>query len=303
MSICKQLIELMGGTIQVESEKGMGTTITFTVQFVKGSQENIPTREAVHIDAAMLKGKRILVVDDNEMNRIVATTILNNYQADTIEAGNGREAMDLLRREHPDLILMDVQMPILDGIEATRIIRREISQTIPIIALTANAIKGDNDKCIDAGMNDYISKPFKEEELVKSITRWLGNADWTPTATETETMVSTKPYDLAGIRNISRGNDAFVGKLVRLFMDQTPPIVSEIMERFEAGDLATMGALAHKLKPSIDNLGIVDLKETIREIERAGKSATGNEKLPAHLQQLNNIMHIVVEELQKEFPA
>jgi response regulator RpfG family c-di-GMP phosphodiesterase len=211
--------------------------------------------------------------------------------------------MDLLRRENPDLILMDVQMPILDGIEATRIIRREISQTIPIIALTANAIKGDNDKCIDAGMNDYISKPFKEEELVKSITRWLGNADWTPTAAETETLVSTKPYDLVGIRNISRGNDAFVVKLVRLFMDQTPPIVAEIMERFEAGDLATMGALAHKLKPSIDNLGIIDLKETIREIERAGKSATGNEKLPAHLQQLNNIMHIVIEELQKEFPA
>ena len=303
MSICKQLIELMGGTIQVESEKGRGTTITFTVQFVKGSQENIPMREAVHIDATLLKGKRILVVDDNEMNRIVATTILNNYQAETLEAGNGREAIDLLRRDMPDLVLMDVQMPILDGIESTRIIRREISQNIPIIALTANAIKGDNDKCIDAGMNDYISKPFKEEELVKSITRWLGNSDWTPATTETETLVSTKPYDLTGIRNISRGNNAFVVKLVRLFMEQTPPIVTEIMERYEAGDLATMGALAHKLKPSIDNLGIVDLKEIIREIERAGKSATGNEKLPSHLQQLNHIMHIVVEELHTEFPT
>ncbi len=303
MSICKQLIELMGGSIRADSVKGSGTTVTFTVQFVTGSVENIPAREVAHFDTGLLKGKRILVVDDNEMNRIVATTILNNFQAVTLEAGNGREAIELLKEAQPDLVLMDVQMPVMDGIEATRIIRSGISASIPIIALTANAIKGDNDKCIEAGMNDYISKPFKEEELVKSITRWLGATDWTPAMTETETVISTKPYDLTGIRNISRGNDAFVVKLVRLFVEQTPPIVSDIMERHAAGDLATMGALAHKLKPSIDNLGIMDLKETIREIERAGKSATGNENLPAHLQQLSSVMHVVISSLNQEFPA
>jgi CheY-like chemotaxis protein/HPt (histidine-containing phosphotransfer) domain-containing protein/anti-sigma regulatory factor (Ser/Thr protein kinase) len=301
MSICKQLIELMGGTIKVKSTKGVGTTITFQIEFVKGTQENIPTRDTVHVDATLLKGKRILVVDDNEMNRIVAITILSNYQAVTLEAANGREALDLLAKENPDLVLMDVQMPIMDGIEATRLIRKNISTAIPIIALTANAIKGDNDKCIDAGMNDYISKPFKEEELVKSITHWLGNPDWTPTIPEREALPTELPYDLTGIRNISRGNDAFVVKLVKLFIDQTLPIVSEIMEKYEAGDHPTMGALAHKLKPSIDNMGIINLKETIREIEKAGKSNVGIEKLPAHLHQLDSVMVQVVDALKHEF--
>jgi len=301
MSICKQLVELMGGSIHVDSDKGKGTTVTCQIEFNRGTTDSIPIRDTIHMDSNLLKGKRILVVDDNEMNRIVATTILGNYHATTLEAANGHEAIELLKSENPDLLLMDVQMPILDGIEATRIIRKDISLDIPIIALTANAIKGDNDKCIEAGMNDYVSKPFKEEELVNMICHWLGKPKWEYIPSIEKPISSEKAYNLAGIRNISRGNDAFVTKLVNLFIEQSQPIVQEIREKFESGDHKTMGALAHKLKASIDNMGIQGLKETIREIERAGKSISGHEHIPAHIEHLESVMSKVFQELRTEF--
>src|SRR5918993_3292672 len=156
MSICKDLIELMGGEIIVKSTKGVGTSISFIVEFEKGSLADLPSRQNIFINNDMLANKRILVVDDNNMNRLVAKTILNNYGAHTSEAVNGKEAIEFLMEQEVDLVLMDIQMPVMDGMEATKIIRREISTTLPMIALTANAIKGDNDKCIAVGMNAYL---------------------------------------------------------------------------------------------------------------------------------------------------
>ncbi|MDN3654655.1 response regulator [Ferruginibacter paludis] len=117
----------------------------------------------------MLAAKTILVVDDNTMNRLVAKTILGNYGAVVIEAVNGSEAIDLLAQPGIDVVLMDIQMPVMGGMEATEIIRKTISQTLPIIALTANAIKGDNEKYLKGGMNAYLSKPFKEFDLLNIV--------------------------------------------------------------------------------------------------------------------------------------
>ncbi|WP_431209256.1 response regulator [Puia sp. P3] len=125
-----------------------------------------------------------MLVEDNEMNRLVARTVLNNYGADIREAVNGLEGVETLRREHFDLVLMDVQMPEMDGLEATRKIRLEIDAAIPIIAFTANAIKGDTDKCLAAGMNDYVSKPFEEARLIRTIACWL---DTPPSSTPSST--------------------------------------------------------------------------------------------------------------------
>eukprot|EP01137_Pigoraptor_chileana_P012744 Opistho-2@65432 len=174
LSISKELVELMGGGIQVTSEKNAGTSISFTLTLTKGTKDDLPVNEVETIDAMLLSGRKILVVDDNEMNRVVATTILNNYGAVISEARNGKECIDILNRELVDLVLMDIQMPVMDGIEATKHIRKEISKTLPVIALTANAIKGDNEKYFSVGMNDYISKPFTENDLIKHCAIWLG---------------------------------------------------------------------------------------------------------------------------------
>ncbi len=177
MSICKELTELMGGQIEIHSEKGKGTTVMVTIPFVTGSQQDLPEESQLIADSSLLKGKRVLLVEDNEMNRLVASILLDNYEIITEEAMNGIEAINALKQKIYDLVLMDMQMPVMNGLEATEIIRRDINPHIPIIALTANAIKGEAEKCLQAGMNDYVSKPFEEEHLINTMIKWLQKSE------------------------------------------------------------------------------------------------------------------------------
>src|SRR5581483_565812 len=120
-----------------------------------------------------LDGKKILVVDDSEMNRIIAMTILHEYGVGITEAMDGLLAITEMKQRSFDLVLMDMQMPIMDGLEATRYIRANINTAIPIIALTANTAKGEKEKCLLAGMNDYLNKPYEEDALIQCIKKWL----------------------------------------------------------------------------------------------------------------------------------
>lgn len=173
MTITKQLTELMGGVIRVKSEKNVGTSITLVIPFSIGSENDLQQDEIVVADKSVLRDKKILLVEDNEINRLVATITLNQYGVQITEAVNGAEGVEAVRNKEFDLVLMDMQMPVMDGLEATRIIRNGINTLVPIIALTANAIKGESEKCYAAGMNDFISKPFEENQLVAMMAKWL----------------------------------------------------------------------------------------------------------------------------------
>jgi CheY-like chemotaxis protein/HPt (histidine-containing phosphotransfer) domain-containing protein len=302
MSICKDLVELMGGQITVMSTKGAGTTVCVTVELVKGSMDDLPSKEtfAININKDMLAGKRILVVDDNKMNRLVAKTILNNYGAITTEAVNGREAIDMLLQNETDLVLMDIQMPVMGGMEATRLIREEISTLLPVIALTANAIKGDNEKCIDGGMNGYLSKPFKEDDLLKIVSFWLEETR-AGSVKKRESEPAPQLYDLSTIRTISRGSEIFVVKMVNMFLEHTPAQIAEMMLKYEKGDYKGMGAIAHKIKPGIDNMNISSLKDTIRAIEKIGKEGNDSDLLPSLLDSVSVNLELVFNGLKKEF--
>ncbi len=173
MTITQQLTGLMGGDIQVISEKNNGTSVILSIPFAVGDDGDLLKKEAHIADNAVLKGKKILLVEDNEINRLVATITLQRYGVEIIEAVDGVQSIEALKKTEFDLVLMDMQMPIMDGLEATKIIRDELRSVVPIIALTANAIKGESDKCFAAGMDDFISKPFDEQELVAMIAKWL----------------------------------------------------------------------------------------------------------------------------------
>ena len=301
MSICKDLIELMGGKINVESKKGIGTTVSFEVNFTKGTSKDLPFKESVIINNEILINKRILVVDDNNMNRLVAKTILNNYGATITEAANGKEAIDILQQNNTDLVLMDIQMPVMGGMEATRIIRRNISKLLPVIALTANAIKGDNDKCIEGGMNAYLSKPFREQDLLQVVSFWLGGSIINEENKTEILAMSDKIYDLTDLRAISRGNETFVTKMVNMFIEQTPRHLADMEGCYQQNDYKGMAAIAHKIKPSIDNMGIVSLKAVIREIEKAGKTGAIDVHIPDLLQTVVTDINKVIEGLKNEF--
>ena len=301
MSICKKLIELMDGKIEVSSKKNEGTSITFILPFQTGNQSDLPAKEEMVFNSSLLAGCRILLVEDNEMNRLVATTTLEHYSVELQEAVNGEEAIRMLKNAHFDLVLMDVQMPVMNGIEATHAIRRDISATIPIIALTANAIKGESDKCIAAGMNAYISKPFQEQVLVRTICSLLGK--------ETGTAIPEKPaptsaealFDLEQLRQISHGDEKFIAKMVAMFVQTAPASIAAMKSALQTNDFAKVKSIAHGLKPSIDSFGIVSMKTRIRDIESFPFETNALGQLHQLIDESNSIISNVIVSFQKQF--
>jgi signal transduction histidine kinase len=200
LAICRQLCELMDGTISVESELGKGATFFFTIIFGTASLDNVKKKEHMHPDRIKIQPVRILLVEDNVANRFLIRVVLEKFNHKVVEAVDGIEALNVLLEEDPfDLILSDVQMPKLDGYSLTKAIRaceegRELDLNLAhtldndlvsklrqrlhgkhrlVISMTANAMSGDKEKCFTAGMDDYLTKPLNQEELAITLKRWL----------------------------------------------------------------------------------------------------------------------------------
>ncbi len=172
LTICKNLVELQGGRIWAKSKPGQGATFIVEITYPKVHQTPITPAETQQIDYTSLSPYKILLAEDNAINQFMAESILNGWGVVVDIANNGQEALDLHQQFNYDLILMDIQMPIMGGVETTRLIRQmpdPVKAQIPIIALTANALKGDSDTYVQAGMNDYMSKPYEEEKLFLKI--------------------------------------------------------------------------------------------------------------------------------------
>ena len=299
MNITKQLVDLMEGTIEVESRKGVGTSVSVTFFFEKGMPDDLPQKQVTPFDTGNLINKKILVADDNEMNRLVATTILKEYGVLVTECTNGEEAVEATASGIFDLVLMDIQMPVMDGFEATREIRNTLHSNLPVIALTANAIKGENEKCIKAGMNDYLNKPFEERELIELISKWLGS-NLPDTDAKPVELSGTGLFDLSKLKGIANGNEAFVKKMIQLFIDQTPPSVAAMEAAYRANDFEAVSKIAHRIKPSIDNMGIISLKSNIREIELQAVEFQQSERLIQLIDHVKRVIGMVVESLKEE---
>ena len=268
MSIVKQLIELMNGTISVKSKKGEGTQVYVHLSFQKCVECELIKKENITVEAHTLSGKKILLVEDNEMNRVVAETILIQYGATITESVNGADAIDALRNNKFDIVLMDIQMPVMDGLEATQIIRRDLRLNTPIIALTANAVKGEMEKCIQSGMNDYLSKPFEEEDLVRLIAKWLGRETHFVAAKE-NTVTETPLYDISKLKQITRGDELFIKKMLELFIKETSNSIVELNAALEVKDIKKVQFLAHRMKSTLGNLSIASAVDIAQKIEKS----------------------------------
>ncbi|MBB5647174.1 PAS domain-containing hybrid sensor histidine kinase/response regulator [Pedobacter cryoconitis] len=297
MSITKRLIELMDGKIEVDSKKNAGTKISILLKLNKGKLEDLPQSEITETDPGILKGKVILITDDNEINRLLASTILQAYGAEILEATNGLEAIEQTINCTPDLILMDIQMPVMDGMEAIREIRKKMSVSIPAIALTALALKGDNQKCLEAGFNDYLSKPFEEMQLLNIVSVWLGKKVNQLTAPNISTVIETPLYDLTQLNTIARGNMDFIKKMKCLFKEQAPDSVNEMKAAYLKNDYVLMAKIAHRMKPSVDTMGIISLKEVLKEIEESAHAEGTSLRMDNLLWNLENTISKVIIKL------
>jgi PAS domain S-box-containing protein len=173
MSISKDLVERMGGSLTVKSQKNIGTSFGVIFNLPIGELSVSDSTAYVPISSKALKGKRILLAEDNEMNRLLASTLLAHYGLLVDEAEDGKVAIEMIQSRLYDLVLMDLQMPEMDGLMATKTIREHLALSLPIIALTANACKEEESRCYAAGMDDFVSKPFEESEFIRKVAKWI----------------------------------------------------------------------------------------------------------------------------------
>ncbi|MGZ3901475.1 MAG: response regulator, partial [Bacteroidia bacterium] len=240
-------------------------------------------KENIQFGVNFLSGRKILITDDNSLNRMVASIMLKNHGATVLEAADGQNAIEAANSGEPDLIFMDIQMPGINGFETTKILRKSGNQS-PIIALTAGTIADEREACIAAGMNDYISKPLKEIDFLKIIDKWLNAGKHIDGVAVSGAIIPEEPlYDLTTLNSMSRGNTAFVQKMVNIFCGQTPPMIEEMLAAYNTMDFEKMSSIAHKLKPSIIDFNIKSLVPIIREIENSGKAADSS-----HLKEILN---------------
>ncbi|UII21340.1 PAS domain-containing hybrid sensor histidine kinase/response regulator [Fulvivirga ligni] len=297
LAISRRLIHLLNGDLEIESEKGRGTTITLTVPLELGVKaEEIEEAPKSDTEEKALEGLKILLVEDNEFNRLLATTLLTNHGAQVTEASEGKEATGLVKAQSFDIILMDIQMPVMNGYDSTKYIREHISKTIPIIAQTANAVKGEDVKCFEAGMDDYITKPFDEEILIGKILKAARPEKLRPIYESVkEEEIPTELYSIQMLEEMSRGDINFIKKMLQTVVDTLPEELKKLNNAYQKGEKATVRAVAHKIKPGLFNLKI-ESAPMVKEIE-AWEEGQDWEELGEKIDIVTDHINIVIEKI------
>lgn len=272
LAIVRQLVELQHGHVTVESEPGKGSTFKVELPYTLGellpdsgenysySQDNFALPQQPDI--------RLLVAEDNKMNQNLLRHLLGNRQLHYQLVNNGQEALSALSRQHFDLVLMDLQMPEMDGYTATKKIREELQSNIPIIAMTAHAMSGEREKCLQAGMNEYLAKPIREGELYRMIQVFTGKSSMPElyarqnghngynSANGHPVEQETSLVQLEYLQQLSMGDKVFEQNMLRQFVTQLPEDLALLKKAIDEGSVTDIRSTAHNIKTTISFIGL-----------------------------------------------
>ena len=256
LNIVKQLIELQNAEIHVKSRQGVGSEFFFVITYKKANYIEKTDEPSAEYNPGKLK---ILLCEDNALNQKLAKIVIHNFGFELDIAENGEIGIDLLSKNKYDLVLMDLQMPVKDGYQTTHHIRNKMNLSIPIIAMTAHSLVGEQERCYKEGMNAYVPKPFKQEVLLEAIKTAL-NKDISP--------VLKRKIDLSFLDEVSGGDPKFKQDMIGLFLEKIPNEVILLSEAFHNKNNAEVLRLSHIMKSSLDIFMLNDLSNYLSIIEK-----------------------------------
>jgi signal transduction histidine kinase/CheY-like chemotaxis protein len=271
LSIVKQLVDLQNGYIDVVSEVGKGSEFTIHLPFRILHDYSVSHAVETQDSPGTVKG-RILIAEDNAMNQQLIRHLMRQWNIDYRLVNNGQEALEALRREEFSLVLMDVQMPEMDGYTATLAIRNELNMDIPVIAMTAHAMSGEKEKCLSYGMTDYLAKPVKEKELYNIIQTYTVNRK------KDEAEEKTKVIDLGYLKELSMGDEDFENTIIKQFIVQIPEELQQLKQAINENDRLQIKSISHGMKSSVSYLGMKDILHPF--LHRMETEASYNEGAP-----------------------
>jgi CheY-like chemotaxis protein len=269
LAIVKQLIESQGGRIQVISKINEGSTFSFVLSFQKTKSDAILGTQIIDLDSEITNVK-VLVVEDIALNQLLMRTLLDDFGFECDIAGNGSIAIEKLRAKTYDLVLMDLQMPEMNGFEATEYIRNKMKSTIPIIAITADVTTVDIDKCKAVGMDDYVSKPVDERLLYSKMVGLLKKSTigMAPDKRPSLKIENNRRTNLTYLNNRTKSNPKLMMEMISLFLEQTPPLINEMKISMVDKDWKSLQAAVHKMIPSFSIMGInTEYEDMAKKVE------------------------------------
>ncbi|NLF42270.1 MAG: response regulator, partial [Bacteroidales bacterium] len=307
LTIAKKLIELQGGSITLKSSERKGTEVLFKIKYAVGNiapAKSITSERITNVASKKpLENMKVLIAEDVDINRLVIGKHMQKlgYQFDFAE--NGKIAFEKVRDNHYDIVLMDMQMPVMDGYEAIRLIRNELppeKAAVPIISVTASVLGDAPQKCREAGADDYVPKPYSVADLQHKMEKLVANGKDVkqPVINERKDVMAEKLTNLEYLEQMADGDNEFIESMISYFITNAPVSIEDMKTNLNQGNWEILRHVAHKYKPQLNFMGIQSILEDVETIEQNANKVQDTDKIPALLQKVERVTFQAIEELK-----
>jgi len=301
INLCKEFVRKNGGEIYAESEPGKGTKFSFTLN--KREVANLESFSSgkipENVSEKVLEGRRILFVDDDEFNKVYTSALFGKWGVDYVMASNGEDGIKYLKNSTFDIILMDLEMPVIDGMEAVKFIREEMNLKLPIVAISANDSQKYIRRVLKSGFNNYIIKPYSEDHLLDVVVKLLQSHKPKPSS-NTEPIKEERVADLNKLKQLFSGENAAIAEMLQKFLDIVPTYYQSALEAYDKSDMKMLHSHIHKLKSSIAIVAGSKAVENINLVNSLSEKDTGGVVLKREMKILTKWFPQLCKELKQE---